>query len=210
MFEYFNQSTESIETKWLRGILVTVLSEWIWEPWDFTSRCSDGLMGNGEGVGGPPSDSPVFCTQSLHCAQNGAVLWESGEGGRHHCLGSLWCGGDVAAGEEAIDEEEAGFERLVWVAWQPVARRNQRFLQQLIGGDEGDKEDEGEEKSLSVTCLLAMMTSWTVGANGAFALADVVSYHCHRWQTSLVLQYMRARRWPRWPASSKGNQQEGW
>lgn len=76
---------------------------------------------------------------SLHCAQNGAVLWESGEGGHGHRLGSLWCGGHVAAGKEAIDEEEARLERSVWAAWQPAAPRHQRFLQKLTEG-EGDEE----------------------------------------------------------------------
>lgn len=125
---------------------------------------------------------------SLHCAQNGAVLWESGEGGHGHRLGSLWCGGHVAAGEEAIDEEEARLERSVRAAWQPAAPRHQRFLQKVI---------EGKESWMAVT------TSWSVGTNGAFALADVVPYHwtkCH----------LRARRWLRRPASSRGNQQERW
>lgn len=57
----------------------------------------------------------------------------------------------MAAGEEAVDEEEARAERFVRAAWQPAARRRQRFLQELIGGDEGDKGDEGEESSLSET-----------------------------------------------------------
>lgn len=46
----------------------------------------------------------------------------------------------MAPGEEAIDEEETRLERFVRAAWQPAARRHQRFLQELVGGDEGEEE----------------------------------------------------------------------
>lgn len=71
----------------------------------------------------------------------------------------------MAAGEEAIDEEESRLERFVRAAWQPAARRHHRFLQELVGGDEGEEGDEvdegeeGEESGLSVTRWMALTTS---------------------------------------------------
>lgn len=106
----------------------------------------------------------------------------------------------MAAGEEAVNEEEAGLERFAPAARQPAARRHLRFLQELRGGDTGE---DREERSLSVTRWPWVTTSCSVRANGAVALADVVPYH----QTKCPWCYMRAR--PRWPASTGGNQQEG-
>lgn len=44
----------------------------------------------------------------------------------------------MAAGEEAVDEEEAGLERFAPAARQPAARRHLRFLRELRGGDTGE------------------------------------------------------------------------
>lgn len=111
----------------------------------------------------------------------------------------------MAAGEEAVDEEEARLERFTPAARQPAARRHLRFLQELRGGDTGEDREERDERSLSVTRSPWVTTSCSVRANGAVALADDVSYH----QTKCPRCYMRARRRPRWPASTRGNQQEG-
>lgn len=78
----------------------------------------------------------------------------------------------MAAGKEAVNEEEAGLERFAPAARQPAARRHLRFLQELRGGDTGE---DREERSLSVTRWPWVTTSCTVRANGAVALAGALS-----------------------------------